>query len=329
MDVREHIRQDLQPYVCTYEKCPDSDRMYASRYAWLEHERLVHRRVWRCFEHSSFISKSKDDLSQHFSNYHRGLDGQQIENLLDLAETTIADDRQTCPFCYSIGPFDKGFHNHVAFHQEQLATFAIPRNLDSNEETDSGRAQGIRSAGSLRSVALDFSDGDSRLDSDELLSVDARLLDAARLGHEAVVKLLLEKGAKIETKSKYGLTPLSWAAESGHELVVKLLLDKGAELETKDKYGLTPLLWAARKGYEVIVKLLLEAGNVDMDSKDSYGQTPLSWAAESGHEAVVKLLLETGNVDVNSKDRNGLTPLSWAAENGHKAVVKLLDKYVN
>jgi ankyrin repeat protein len=46
---------------------------------------------------------------------------------------------------------------------------------------------------------------------------------------EAVVKLLLEKGAELETKDKdYGWTPLSWAALGGHEAVVKLLLEKGA-----------------------------------------------------------------------------------------------------
>jgi ankyrin repeat protein len=49
-------------------------------------------------------------------------------------------------------------------------------------------------------------------------------------GHEAVVKLLLEKGAELETKDNYrGRTPLSWAAEKGHEAVVKLLLEKGAK----------------------------------------------------------------------------------------------------
>ena len=65
-------------------------------------------------------------------------------------------------------------------------------------------------------------------------------------GHEAVVKLLLEKGAELETKYNNGRTPLSWAARNGHEAVVKLLLEKGAELETKDdRYGRTPLSWAA------------------------------------------------------------------------------------
>jgi len=52
---------------------------------------------------------------------------------------------------------------------------------------------------------------------------------AAERGHEAVVKLLLEKGAALETKDKSGRTPLSLAARRSHEAVVKLLLEKGAE----------------------------------------------------------------------------------------------------
>ncbi len=60
---------------------------------------------------------------------------------------------------------------------------------------------------------------------------------AAKKGHKAVVKLLLEKGAELESKDKRGWTPLSWAAKKGHEAVVKLLLEKGTELESKDKRG--------------------------------------------------------------------------------------------
>jgi ankyrin repeat protein len=79
--------------------------------------------------------------------------------------------------------------------------------------------------------------------------------------HEAVVKLLLEKGADMEYKSNSGWTPLWRAAEMGHEAVVKLLLEKGADVESKGGYyGLTPLSWAAENGYEAVVKLLLEKG---------------------------------------------------------------------
>jgi ankyrin repeat protein len=73
---------------------------------------------------------------------------------------------------------------------------------------------------------------------------------------------------------------------------VKLLLEKGAKLESKDKkYGQTPLSWAAARGHEVVVKLLLER-SAELDSKDNNGRTSLSQAAENGNEAAVKLLLK-------------------------------------
>ena len=40
------------------------------------------------------------------------------------------------------------------------------------------------------------------------------------------MKLLLEKGADLEARDSLGRTPLWWAAGNGHEAVVKLLLEK-------------------------------------------------------------------------------------------------------
>jgi ankyrin repeat protein len=146
---------------------------------------------------------------------------------------------------------------------------------------------------------------------------------AAENRHEAMLKLLLQKGADVESRNRYGQTPLSWAAEKGHEAVVKLLLEKGADVESKDTgFGRTPLWWAAANRREAMVKLLLRKG-ADVESKSSSGRTPLWWAAANGHEAMVKLLLEKG-ADVGSKSRSGRTPLSLAAERGHGAAVKLL-----
>ncbi|KAH7113154.1 hypothetical protein B0J13DRAFT_515595 [Dactylonectria estremocensis] len=136
------------------------------------------------------------------------------------------------------------------------------------------------------------------------------LMVASYCGHEAVVKLLLEKGADVQAKDRYyGGTPLWWAAQNGHEAaVVKLLLENGADVEAKDRFGQTSLSWAAAKGRKAVVKLLLEKG-ADVQAKDKEGRTPLWRAAGKGHEAVVKLLLEKG-ADVEAKDKEGRTPLT-------------------
>jgi hypothetical protein len=126
---------------------------------------------------------------------------------------------------------------------------------------------------------------------------------AAYFGVDKAVQFLIGSDSP-DPKDSYCRTPLSWAAERGHEAVVKLLLEKGADLETRDdNSGQTPLSLAAESGHEVMVKLLLEKG-ADLETRDdNSGRTPLSLAAESGHEAVVKLLLEKG-ADLETRDDN-------------------------
>jgi hypothetical protein len=87
-------------------------------------------------------------------------------------------------------------------------------------------------------VAIEFEGKSTRL---EIRAGDndlQRYLDGhmSRMGHEAVVRLLLKNSAEMESKDdNFGQTPLSWVARNGHEAVVKLLLEKDAELESKNK----------------------------------------------------------------------------------------------
>ncbi|EHA25939.1 hypothetical protein ASPNIDRAFT_130463, partial [Aspergillus niger ATCC 1015] len=70
----------------------------------------------------------------------------------------------------------------------------------------------------------------------------------------AVVKLLLETKTDINIKDSRGRTPLSWAARDGHEAVVKLLLQtKKVDINSKDSDGWTPLSLAAEYGHEAVV----------------------------------------------------------------------------
>jgi hypothetical protein len=62
---------------------------------------------------------------------------------------------------------------------------------------------------------------------------------AAKHGHEAAVRLLLEKGADVNAKFNIGATALHQAAGGGHKAVVETLL--GAHVSAKDKNGRTAL----------------------------------------------------------------------------------------
>lgn len=106
------------------------------------------------------------------------------------------------------------------------------------------------------------------------------------------------KGAEERVKDWGGQVPLQWAAYQGHEAVVKVLLERGANMEVKDRDGRTPLSLAAYWGHEAVVKVLLERG-ANIGVKDKDGRTPLSLAAYRGHEAVVRLLREERRIRVS------------------------------
>src|SRR5690242_878150 len=323
---RAHIIQDLQPYVCTFPDCSDGDNLYATRNAWIEHERLCHRRVWRCFEqqHKDALYKSKDQLHTHLLKSHADLGELQIQSFLGLAETTIADDRKACPFCNSSGPFDKGLHNHMAFHQESMATFAAPRNVDEDaiDEVNSGQGQGTRSAGSLGLVSLDFS---SNLDRDAKAlddGVGAELYMAASDGHGEAVTLLLQAGADVNARSGQNASALYAAASNGHKEVVKLLLKAGADVDAHSGQSTSALYAAASNGHADVVSLLIYHG-ADVNAHSGQNTSALYAAASNGHEEVVKLLLDAGAEDAKQGEQNA-SALNAAISNVHVQVAELL-----
>jgi len=58
---------------------------------------------------------------------------------------------------------------------------------------------------------------------------------------------LIDQGADLHPKNKYGWMPLHLACVNCHAEVVKALLQKSADVDAKDSDGHTPLLWAYRK----------------------------------------------------------------------------------
>jgi outer membrane protein assembly factor BamB len=117
-----------------------------------------------------------------------------------------------------------------------------------------------------------------------------QFLAAARNGDASTVRDLLAHGVDVNSKTEYGATALSYAADKGHIAVVKVLLEYKADLNTKDTfYKEVPLDWAIIHGHAEIVKTLLEAGAAGADDS-------LAMAVGMGKLDVVQAILVAGKV---------------------------------
>jgi ankyrin repeat protein len=140
-------------------------------------------------------------------------------------------------------------------------------------------------------------------------------------GDLAIVTLLLDKGADIESSKKLnGDRPLHVAVSYNHPEIVALLLARGAMVEARDASDRTALHLAALKGYAAVAKVLLGA-----DVKATFMSqkfSALHAACYSDHKEVAAVLLSF-HADVNAS-ADGWTPLHQAAEHGSPELVELL-----
>jgi ankyrin repeat protein len=86
---------------------------------------------------------------------------------------------------------------------------------------------------------------------------------AADFGHVEIVRLLLDAGEDPNRYNPIGghshATPLHQAAGAGHEVVVRLLVERGARLDMKDiLWQATPAEWARHGGRTAIEAYLRE-----------------------------------------------------------------------
>jgi hypothetical protein len=158
----------------------------------------------------------------------------------------------------------------------------------------------------------------------------------ARTGNVDAAKLLLDKGATVDAKEKWGgQTALMWAAARRHPEMMQLLISKGADVnaasidrdyqrhiqaegrpKSLDSGGLTPLLYAARENCIACADVLLK-NKVDIDQPDPDGVSPLLVAIMNANWDLAKQLIAAG-ADVNHWDIYGESPLIHAIDQRNK-----------
>ncbi|KAK2844540.1 hypothetical protein Q5P01_011199 [Channa striata] len=151
-------------------------------------------------------------------------------------------------------------------------------------------------------------------------------LHAASLsGHVSTVKLLLERGAMVDSLDVMKHTPLFRACEMGHRDVILTLIKGSTRVDLVDVDGHTALHWAALGGNAEVCQILMENG-ISPNVQDQAGRTPLQCAAYGGYITCMAVLIEN-NADPNIQDKEGRTALHWSCNNGYLDAVKLLLGY--
>ncbi len=122
------------------------------------------------------------------------------------------------------------------------------------------------------------------------------LTEAAVGGHDAVVRLLLERGGHVDARDREGMTALHFAASVGHVGVLHSLIAGGAEVDAKSAAEMSPLMLAAMGGHRDVVRALLDAGAAPnaLAKVLMFTATPLALAMQQGHREVAHDLIASG-----------------------------------
>jgi ankyrin repeat protein len=139
------------------------------------------------------------------------------------------------------------------------------------------------------------------------------------------VRVLLDYGASLDDRGRYGLTALHYAVRGGKLPLIKLLLDRGAGVNTCDQDGLTPLLHLAKtrsKADPIPVLEVLAAHGADLDARDQTQGTLLMYFARQGQVEPVRWLLEHG-ADRYARTQSGKTAAQFGRK--HPEITRLLN----
>src|SRR6266446_1904508 len=154
------------------------------------------------------------------------------------------------------------------------------------------------------------------------------IFEAAALGDRKTAERLLDgDGGLANAVAQDGFGPLGLASFFDHEPVVRLLLERGARVDaaSSNDMRVMPLHSAAAARSVPIARLLLERGaSVNARQGTSgLGFAPLMEAALNGQAEMVDLLLEHG-ADLTMRDEKGHTAGDYARQNGHAALANHL-----
>ncbi|KAF9532672.1 ankyrin repeat-containing domain protein, partial [Crepidotus variabilis] len=120
-----------------------------------------------------------------------------------------------------------------------------------------------------------------------------------------------------------------YAASKSRIDIGKLLISRGADINSRDNANQLPMHRAATTGSVGFIKLLLESSTtstkVRLNTADRIGNTPLHLAMDSGHAEAAVVLINAG-ADRTRENLDNETPEALEGVGGHEQ--RLARQYV-
>jgi ankyrin repeat protein len=199
---------------------------------------------------------------------------------------------------------------------------------DVNTRSEAGRTPlAVAARAGQGHIVQQLIDANADLNAQDDISGLSPLHLAAEQHHPAIVRRLLQAGARVDITNQWQQTPLwlaAWQTWQGNTEIARILVAQGADLQKADEKGHTPLHMAARAGHTLMVDYLLREG-ADIEHRNINGRTPLFQAVVGNHPRTVAALLERG-ADPNAVNE-GWTPLRIALQENHLAIADLLQSH--
>lgn len=149
----------------------------------------------------------------------------------------------------------------------EVVKLLLTRGADPNARTANGHTP-------FRTVAYSYSGLSGLVDIFRQHGATVTLLEAAVLNNTNEIRRLIDQGANIEIRDRFGFTPLMRAASRDNMEAAKILIDEGADVNAKNGDGEALLKLTVKWGYNDLADLLRKHGARESFGGEATGAEP-------------------------------------------------------